>query len=235
MPESLNRRHSDISSDEAVFNEAATIYQEALYKSGYKYKLEFKPPQKVPCQRRNRSRKIIWFNINLPYNKNVKNMIGREFLRLIANCFPASHNLRKIFNRNTIKLSYSWMPNVTQIIKGHNQSVLVNSAQPTPEQALERAYNCRKKEQYPLEENFLSKGIVYQAQVTSGRKTETNVGLTATEFKARFRSHHPVSLNDVTRKNYTELSKHIWQLKSKEQRFTIKWKILAKAKPYTLI
>jgi len=35
-----------------------------------------------------------------------------------------------------------------------------------------------------------------------------------------------VSFNNGTRKNDTELSKHISQLKSKEQRFTIKWKIL---------
>ena len=34
-------------------------------------------------------------------------------------------------------------------------------------------------------------------------------------------------------KNDTELSEHIWQLKGNEQRFTIKWKILAKAKPYS--
>ncbi|XP_044180078.1 uncharacterized protein LOC122961531 [Acropora millepora] len=59
IPESVNRRLSDISSDEAVFNKAATPYQDALYKSGYKYKLEFKPPQKAPSQRRNRSRNII--------------------------------------------------------------------------------------------------------------------------------------------------------------------------------
>ena len=45
--------------------------------------------------------------------------------------------------------------------------------------------------------------------------------------------NHQVSFNKEARKNDTELSKHIWQLKSKEQRFTIKWKILAKAKPYS--
>ena len=66
----------------------------------------------------------------------------------------------------------------------------------------------------------------------SASKTETYVGLTATEFKARFRNHQ-VSFNNETRKNDTELGKHIWQLKSKEQHFTIKWKILAKAKPYS--
>ena len=50
----------------------------------------------------------------------------------------------------------------------------------------------------------LSEGIVYQAQVTSASKTETYVGLAATEFKARFRNHR-VSFNNETRKNDTGL------------------------------
>ena len=153
IPESVNRRLSEISSDEAVFNEAATPYQDALYKSGYTYKLEFKPPQRAPSQRRNRSQKIIWYNP--PYDKNVKSRIGREFLRLTDECFPAGHKLRRIFNRNTLKLSYSCMQNVQQIIKGHNQTVLKNSAQPIQDQA-RRTCNCRKKEECPLEGNCLA-------------------------------------------------------------------------------
>ena len=94
------------------------------------------------------------------------------------------------------------MPNLEQIINGRKKTVLKNSAQPT------------------------------QDTVTSESKTETYVGLTATEFKAMFRNHQ-VSFNNEKRKNDTELSKHIWQLKSKQQHFTIKWKILAKAKPYS--
>ena len=196
-----------------------------MYKSGYTYKLEFNPPQRAPPQRRNRSGKIIWFNP--PYNKNFKRNIGREFLRLIDKCFPGGHKLRKIFNRNTLKLSYSCMPNLQH---GRNKTVLKNSAQPTLDQA-GRTCNCRKKDECPLEGNCLFKGIVYQARVTSEIKTETYVGFTATEFKARFRNHQ-VSFNNEKRKNDTELSKHIWQLKSKQQH-TIKWKILAKAKPYS--
>ena len=49
----------NISSDEAVFNEAATLYQDALHKSGYTSKLAFKPPQTAPSQRRNLSRNMI--------------------------------------------------------------------------------------------------------------------------------------------------------------------------------
>ena len=119
-------------------------------------------------------------------------------------CWP---QIRKIFNRNTLKLSYSCMPNVQQIIKGHNQTVLKNLAQPAQDQA-ERACNCKKKEKCPLVGNCLGKGIVYQAQVTAACKTETYVGLTSTEFKARFRNHQ-VSFNNKARKNDTELSKHI--------------------------
>ena len=92
--------------------------------------------------------------------------------------------------------TYSCMPNVQQIIKGHNQAILRNSAQPTQDEA-ERACNCRKKDECPLEGNCLSKGIVYQVQVTSASKIETYVGLTAAEFKARFRNHQ-VSFNNET-------------------------------------
>ena len=68
IPESINRRLSDISSDEDVFNEAAPLYQEALRKSGYTYKLEFRPPQRPPAQKRNRHRNVIW--LNPPFNRN---------------------------------------------------------------------------------------------------------------------------------------------------------------------
>ena len=71
------------------------------------------------------------------------------------------------------------MPSVQQIIKGHNQIVLKKSAQPTYDQA-ERTRNCRKKEECMLEGNCLAKGVVYQAQVTASRKTDTYVGLTCT-------------------------------------------------------
>ena len=119
------------------------------------------------------------------------------------------------------------MPNLQQIINGRKKTVLKNSAQPTRPG---RKNVQLQEDECPLEGNCLFKGIIYQAKVTSESKTETYVGFTATEFKARFRNHQ-VSFNNEKSKNDTELSKHIWQLKSKQQHFTIKWKILAKANP----
>ena len=232
IPESVNRRLSEISSDEQVFHEAAPPYQEALKKSGYTHNLEFRPPpQTPPSRKRNRSRDIIWFNP--PFNKNVKSNIGRAFLRLIDNCFPTGHKLRKIFNRNTLKLSYSCMPSVKQIIDGHNKTILKKESQPPQDQA-EKACNCRNKNECPLEGACLTKEIIYQATVVSDNSTETYIGATSTEFKTRWRNHQ-VSFKSEKRKNDTELSKHLWKLKSERKNFALKWKILAKAKAYTNI
>ncbi|KAK3739663.1 hypothetical protein QZH41_014203 [Actinostola sp. cb2023] len=227
IPESINRRLSDISSDEDVFNEAAPVYQEALRKSGYTHKLEYKPTTPTPTPKRNRHRNVIWFNP--PFSKNVKSNIGKELINLIDRCFPAGHKLKKIFNRNTLKISYSCMPSVKQIIDGHNKATLKKDAQPQHDET-KNTCNCRKKDECPLEGECLTKEIIYQATIKTKDTTETYVGLTATEFlKTRWRNHQ-MSFKHEKRKNGTELSKYLWKLKGKQEEYTLKWRILAKEK-----
>ena len=161
----------------------------------------------------------------------VETNVGKEFFKLIDKCFTSGHKLRKIFNRNTLKLSYSCMPNVKQIIDGHNKTIL-KKAEQQDQDNLDRTCNCRKKEECPLNRECLTKEIVYQATVKSQESTETYVGLTSNEFKTRWRNHK-ISFNKESRKNETELSKHIWQLKDRKQEYDITWKILAKAKAYS--
>ncbi|GFO40674.1 hypothetical protein PoB_006717900 [Plakobranchus ocellatus] len=85
---------------------------------------------KVYLRRNNaRARRITWFNP--PYSMNVAINIGKKFLTLINTCLPKTNILHEVMNRNTIKISYSCMPNVKSIITAHNKSVL---AQKTPEQ-----------------------------------------------------------------------------------------------------
>ena len=116
----------------------------------------------IPLHKRNRSQNIIWYNP--PFSENVKSNIG---IRLIDNYFPTGHNLlRKIFNRNTLKISYSCMPYVKQIIDGHNKTILKKDSQPPQDQA-EKACNCRNTDECPLEGACLTKEVVYQATVKS--------------------------------------------------------------------
>ena len=105
IPAAINKRLSNISSDKRAFVSAIPPYQEALTKSGYDYKLNYNPQ---PSKRAiNRNRNVRWFNP--PFNLKVLTNVGHKFLRIIDECFPPHHCLHKIFNRNTLKLSYSTM------------------------------------------------------------------------------------------------------------------------------
>ena len=157
--------------------------------------------------------------------------IGREFLNLIEKCFAPNHKLRKLFNRNNLKLSYSCTPNIKQIIDGHNKKILRQNT-PFEEKITPKPCNCRKANNCPLKGECLVNEVVYQATITTAEGTETYVGLTATEFKTRWRNHQ-MSFRHDSKRSDTELSKHLWQLKDQKKDFQISWRILAKAKSYS--
>ena len=115
IPKSINNQLSEISHDEESFNKAAPLYQKALDDSGHKHRLAFHPPSVADpstSNRKNRHRDIIWYNP--PYSKNVATNVGRAFLKILDKEFPKGNVLHKIFNRNTVKISYSCMCNVKQ-------------------------------------------------------------------------------------------------------------------------
>ena len=148
IPEAINRRLTNISSDKQSFDAAIPPYQEALKKSGYDFQLNYNP-QRRQCKRP-RSRNILWFNP--PYSVNVATNVGKKFLEAIDECFPKNNPLNKIFNRNTMKLSYSCMPNISSIISSHNKSVLTKEAERNPVTNTQDC-NCRKKETCHYQEN----------------------------------------------------------------------------------
>ena len=78
----------------------------------------------------------MWFNP--PLNLNVKINIGKEFFKLVQKHFSRNHTFSKIFNLNTIKISYSSMKNMKTFIKQHNVRVLKNQ-----EYSEKRSCSCR--------------------------------------------------------------------------------------------
>ena len=136
IPKSINKRLSAISSNKEVFDAACPPYQAALERSGYDYKLNFEPPTPQPPKRRNRPRKITWFNP--PFSQNVQTNIGGKFLGLIKKHFPKGSPLYKVVNPNTIKVSYRCMGNFKQKIAAHNSRVKAN----TEAEQLSPACNC---------------------------------------------------------------------------------------------
>ena len=156
------------------------------------------------------------FIIYPPFSKNVQTNIGREFRNLIERCFPPNHKLRKLFNKNNLKLSYSCSPNIKQVIDVHNKTILSQNM-PPPQQTPTKPCNCRVPDKCPLKGQCLVKEVVYQATITTAESTETYVGLTATEFKTRWRNHQ-MSFKNESKKNDTELSKHLMAAKRSKER-----------------
>ena len=176
------------SSDKETFD----AYQ-TLWKSGSTHKPAYNEGRTTSSTRRTRTRKIIWFNP--PFDLKVKTKVGKDFIRIIQECFPKGHALHQIFTSNTVKLSYSCMPTMDSVINSHNHNKVVG-----PEVRTEGC-NCRDKKKCPLYEKggCLQKGIVYQSTVTNSGTSErdTYFSQTATSFKEEHKTY----------KSSTQLSK----------------------------
>ena len=141
--------------------------------SGCNYSMKFEVP--VEYSRQNRKRKIIWFNP--PYGLNVKTNIGKVFLKLVRKHFPRSHKFNKIFKLNTIKISYSTMPNVKNLIKQHNSKILSKEEDKT-----ERSCNCTIKESCSFSRKCLHLCMVYMTEVTTITTYKEYYGTSKEEF-----------------------------------------------------
>jgi hypothetical protein len=172
-------------------------------------------PQHQTPNRKNRQRKVIWFNP--PFTMNVKTTVAHSFLQLIDKHFPHSTRLHKIFNRNTVKVSYSCMTNIKNTISNHNRHLLVRKNKSFD------GCNCRTKDECPLDGNCLTKSIVYKAEITSTDVGETKeyIDMTAGTFKARY-ANHKKSINSPRYSNEAEFSKYAWKLKQSNRPYNIK-------------
>ena len=159
---------------------------------------------------------------------SVATNIGKCFLKLVNSVFHKQHLLNKIFNANTLKVSYSCMPNIGSIIKGHNGKILTkNLKQPTTNA---NECNCRIKDQCPMQQKCLTKCVVYQAIVTtpSNGKQETYIGITENSFKTQF-ANHKATFNSRSKRTATELSNYVWDLKDRAVEYHTTWRIVKQA------
>jgi hypothetical protein len=225
---SINKRLSTNSSNQSAFENSAAPYKQALKDSGHDSNSVYNKPNSENSTKNNRrKRNITWFNP--PWSLSVCTNVARKFLSLISTAFPKDHTLHPLFNRNTVKVSYSCMPNMKNIVENHNKNILAGSTSTitTPE---ERACNCRQPANCPLDGDCLRKSVIYQAAVTTqDNNTETYIGLTEGPFKTRYNNHTSTFRNE-SKRHSTELSSYIWRLKDQDTNFTIKWKIIRQAR-----
>ena len=66
--------------------------------------------------------------------------------------------MHRIFNKNTIKISYSCVNNFSSVLSTHNENIL-NPKQTT------FGCNCREKDNFPINGKYLTPNIIYHANI----------------------------------------------------------------------
>ena len=100
---------------------------------------------------------------------------------------------------------------------------------------MEKTCNCNLNNECPLSGNCLTNNLVYQATVIPNEpeaQEHTYIGLTSTTFKIRV-GNHKKSFNHVEYQKETSLSIFIWELKDRGVDYSISWKLIDRAKPFS--
>ena len=126
-------------------------------------------------KRKTRS-KIIWFSP--PVSFSVKTNIWKLFFKMLKKRFSKSNLLSKIFNKNTIKISFSRTRNMKLIISSYNKQILTLRNK-------EVGCNCRVTNCCPLDNKCQTSQLIYQADVTNSLDDEHKYyqGLAEKTFK----------------------------------------------------
>ena len=158
----------------------------------------------------------------------MKTSIGKQFLRLIDLHFPKEHPLRKILNRNCLKISYCCTKNIKQIIQAHNNKLLQKTVE-SKENENKRLCNCRDKTKCPLLNKCKVGSIVYRSTVNVNNEEYTYVG-SAQDFKTRYYNHKTSFVKD-NHKSDTTLSNFVWDNELGNNP-NIKWEVITKGFVY---
>ena len=174
----------------------------------------------------NRNRKVVSFNP--PFCRLANINIGKYVLHLLDKHFNRDNPLSRIFNRNTVKISYSCTKNIYNILSNHNKRLLneLITRDINPDVG---SCNCRNKEEYPLGGRCNSRNVVYQACISpmeQQRDVErVYIGISAGNWKQRW-YNHKLSFSNPKLRYQTALSKYFWGLKDQGLSPQIKWKII---------
>ena len=109
----VSKRISDLSCNKEEFDKIKSVYESALKDSIHFSSISYNNSN-TRNARRNRNRKVTWFNP--PYSQNVKTNIGKLFIKLVRKHFLNNSKYHEICNLNTLKLSYCCTTNFGNII-----------------------------------------------------------------------------------------------------------------------
>ena len=157
----------------------------------------------------------------LPFCRLTNINIGKYFLHLLNKHFNRDNPLSRIFNRNTVKISYSCTKNMYNILINYNKRLL--------NELITRDRNYRNKEECPLGGRCNSRNVVYQACISPMEQQRGGegvyIGISAGNWKQRWYNHKH-SFSNPKLRYQTALWKYFWGLKDQGLSPQIKRRII---------
>ena len=153
-----------------MFKQSVAICEKALKDSGFNEKLFYikeNTTSNDQDEKKKRKRKILWFDPR--YSSTVKTNVGKLFLELLRQHFPKGHKLHKVFNKNTINVSYSCLKNMGSVLSRHNKKIRSRTED-------QYGCNCRNKDECPVDNTCLAPRIIYQADVLTNFNDSKKIG-----------------------------------------------------------
>ena len=139
---------------------------------------------------------------------NVTTVVAKMFLDLLETHVPPTNKLHKIFNRNTVKVSYSCNQNISQIIKEHNKKVTLIKRHH------ELECNCRIETECLLNGDCRKEDVIYKCTVlTTFQPQKMYLGLAEGEFKKERNYSQAESFRNENYSNSITLSSYGWKIK----------------------
>ena len=134
-----------------------------------------------------------------------------------------------LFNKNKIKISCSCFSNTGSILPSHNKHI-VNS------NSTECGCNCNNRNECPLENNCLTPGIVWRADVTNNKTDEHKYyyDISDIPFKERY-ENHKTSFRHKSHLTTSDRSKYYWKLVDNGAVPTNKFSVAKRVKDNTFI
>ena len=119
--------------------------------------------------------------------------------------------------------------NVRSVINANNKKILRQAI----EKQNERTCNCIIRENCPLQNNCLTKNVIYEATIHSNNQQgKKYIGLYEPTFKKRYAGHKS-SFDNQKYMHNTALSTEYWRMKEANENPRISWRIIETSKAFT--
>ena len=153
--------------------------------------------------------------------------VGKRFLQPLRHLFARFKKLHKIFNENTVKVSYCCTQNVASTIKSHNTKLINTFIKNI------LSCNCRKKHEYHFDSKYRTENIVYNYVASvDGYPSKFYLGTAEGDFKQRFYNHRMSFKNEGCSRE-ARLSKYVSEIKKKfKKMLLLKWSIIKSVLAY---